>query len=170
MLCLCSRLCQTRILVTHGIAFLPQVDQIIVLQDGRISEVCLIDEHYSAAPSYNRYDNFVACKKPLNISALAWAFPRPRLNMRPGTKRERFSPAGKYEAWSKASRQEACKLFRTVISSRTQWISPRPVSNLPAGGETRVLLHYKFWVIWALPSRRCQLSCQVIDGCNNWTC
>ena len=82
--------------------------------------VCLIDEHYSAAPSYNRYDNFVACKKPLNISALAWAFPRPRLNMRPGTKRERFSPAGKYEAWSKASRQEACKLFRTVISSRTQ--------------------------------------------------
>ena len=41
MLCLCFRLCQTRILVTHGIAFLPQVDQIIVLQDGRISEVCL---------------------------------------------------------------------------------------------------------------------------------
>jgi len=27
--------------VTHGIAFLPQVDQIIVLQDGRISEVCV---------------------------------------------------------------------------------------------------------------------------------
>ena len=26
-------------LVTHGISFLPQVDQIIVLQDGRISEV-----------------------------------------------------------------------------------------------------------------------------------
>ena len=41
MLCLYFRLCQTRILVTHGIAFLPQVDQIIVLQDGRISEVCL---------------------------------------------------------------------------------------------------------------------------------
>ncbi|KAL9964349.1 hypothetical protein ACROYT_G027978 [Oculina patagonica] len=30
---------KTRVLVTHGIAFLPQVDQIIVLQDGRISEV-----------------------------------------------------------------------------------------------------------------------------------
>ena len=73
ILCLCFRLCQTRILVTHGIAFLPQVDQIIVLQDGRISEVCLfvclIDEHYSAALSYNRHDNFVACKKPLIISA-----------------------------------------------------------------------------------------------------
>ena len=30
---------QTRILVTHSISFLPQVDQIVVLQDGRISEV-----------------------------------------------------------------------------------------------------------------------------------
>ena len=28
--------------MTHGIAFLPQVDQIIVLQDGRISEVCVV--------------------------------------------------------------------------------------------------------------------------------
>jgi len=30
---------KTRIFVTHGVGFLPQVDQIIVLQDGRISEV-----------------------------------------------------------------------------------------------------------------------------------
>ncbi len=30
---------QTRVLVTHGISFLPQVDHIIVLVDGRISEV-----------------------------------------------------------------------------------------------------------------------------------
>ena len=30
---------QTRLLVTHSTGFLPQVDQIIVLQDGRISEV-----------------------------------------------------------------------------------------------------------------------------------
>jgi ABC-type bacteriocin/lantibiotic exporter with double-glycine peptidase domain len=29
---------KTRVLVTHGIAFLPQVDQIIVMKDGRISE------------------------------------------------------------------------------------------------------------------------------------
>lgn len=29
---------KTRILVTHGIAFLPYVDQIVVLKDGRISE------------------------------------------------------------------------------------------------------------------------------------
>ncbi|EDO36474.1 predicted protein [Nematostella vectensis] len=30
---------KTRVLVTHGISFLPQVDQIVVLQDGRVSEV-----------------------------------------------------------------------------------------------------------------------------------
>lgn len=30
---------QTRILVTHGISFLPQVDHIIVLVDGKISEM-----------------------------------------------------------------------------------------------------------------------------------
>lgn len=29
---------QTRVLVTHGITFLPQVDQIIVLKNGEISE------------------------------------------------------------------------------------------------------------------------------------
>jgi len=29
---------KTRVLVTHGIAFLPQVDQIFVMKDGRISE------------------------------------------------------------------------------------------------------------------------------------
>ena len=29
---------QTRVLVTHGITFLPQVDQIIVLKDGEITE------------------------------------------------------------------------------------------------------------------------------------
>lgn len=31
--------CQTRILVTHGISFLPQVDNIMVLVDGRVSEM-----------------------------------------------------------------------------------------------------------------------------------
>ena len=30
---------QTRVLVTHGISFLPQLDQIIVMADGQISEV-----------------------------------------------------------------------------------------------------------------------------------
>ena len=29
---------KTRVLVTHGIAFLPQVDQIIVMKDGQITE------------------------------------------------------------------------------------------------------------------------------------
>lgn len=30
---------QTRILVTHGISFLPQVDNILVMVDGRVSEM-----------------------------------------------------------------------------------------------------------------------------------
>lgn len=30
---------QTRVLVTHGISFLPQMDFIIVLADGQVSEV-----------------------------------------------------------------------------------------------------------------------------------
>ena len=30
---------KTRILVTHGISYLPQMDQIIVLKDGKISEI-----------------------------------------------------------------------------------------------------------------------------------
>ena len=30
---------QTRVLVTHGIRFLPQVDQIVVIRGGNISEV-----------------------------------------------------------------------------------------------------------------------------------
>lgn len=30
---------QTRILVTHGIGFLSQVDKIVVLKDGQISEI-----------------------------------------------------------------------------------------------------------------------------------
>ena len=30
---------QTRVLVTHGVTFLPKVDVIIVLKDGKISEI-----------------------------------------------------------------------------------------------------------------------------------
>ncbi len=30
---------QTRVLVTHGVQYLPHMDQIIVLQDGKVSEV-----------------------------------------------------------------------------------------------------------------------------------
>lgn len=30
---------KTRVLVTHGVSFLPQVDNIVVMKDGRISEV-----------------------------------------------------------------------------------------------------------------------------------
>lgn len=38
MVCVC--LCvQTRVLVTHGISFLPQVDNILVMVEGRVSEM-----------------------------------------------------------------------------------------------------------------------------------
>ena len=30
---------QTRVLVTHGVTYLPKADQIVVMKDGRISEV-----------------------------------------------------------------------------------------------------------------------------------
>lgn len=40
MLLFCLFIClQTRILVTHGISFLPQVDNILVMVDGRVSEM-----------------------------------------------------------------------------------------------------------------------------------
>ena len=32
-------LLQTRVLVTHGVSFLPQVDRIIVISEGTVSEV-----------------------------------------------------------------------------------------------------------------------------------
>ncbi|XP_068732556.1 multidrug resistance-associated protein 1-like [Montipora capricornis] len=35
---------KTRVFVTHGVSFLPQVDQIVVMQNGRISEVGTYDE------------------------------------------------------------------------------------------------------------------------------
>ena len=35
----CLSSAQTRILVTHGVSFLPHVDEIVVLQDGVVSEV-----------------------------------------------------------------------------------------------------------------------------------
>ena len=35
---------QTRVLVTHGVTYLPKVDEIIVLKNNRISEVGTFDE------------------------------------------------------------------------------------------------------------------------------
>ena len=35
---------QTRVLVTHGVQWLPMVDQIIVIRHGRVSEVGSYDE------------------------------------------------------------------------------------------------------------------------------
>ena len=53
--------------MTHGVHFLPQVDQIIVIEDGRISEVCSTLHYLSrlAAKSYveKKSDSTVAKKK-----------------------------------------------------------------------------------------------------------
>ena len=38
LLCMCTCM-QVRILVTHGIGFLPQCDVIVVMADGQITEV-----------------------------------------------------------------------------------------------------------------------------------
>lgn len=47
---------QTRVLVTHGISFLPQTDFIIVLADGQVSEM----GHYSALLQHNgSFANFL---------------------------------------------------------------------------------------------------------------
>jgi ATP-binding cassette subfamily C (CFTR/MRP) protein 1 len=35
---------KTRVLVTHGISFLPQVDQIVVMKEGKISEMGNYDQ------------------------------------------------------------------------------------------------------------------------------
>lgn len=37
--------------MTHGVHFLPQVDQIIVIDDGRISEVCSTLHYLSPLPA-----------------------------------------------------------------------------------------------------------------------
>ena len=53
--------CQTRILVTHGLSFLPQVDQIVVLQDGKISEVrsmLLILSNYKTQSSVQKLASY----------------------------------------------------------------------------------------------------------------
>lgn len=43
---------KTRVLVTHGVTYLPQMDQIIVIKDGRVSEMGtysqLLDKKVSA--------------------------------------------------------------------------------------------------------------------------
>ena len=43
---------QTRILVTHGISFLPHVDKIIVLEKGRISETGSYKQLLSASTAF----------------------------------------------------------------------------------------------------------------------
>ena len=53
--------------MTHGVHFLPQVDQIIVIEDGRISEVCSTLHYLSRLPAKSyvekKSDSTVAKKK-----------------------------------------------------------------------------------------------------------
>ena len=46
---------QTRILVTHGISYLPQLDQIIVMKDGQISEVGTYAELLSQQGAFSEF-------------------------------------------------------------------------------------------------------------------
>lgn len=46
---------QTRILVTHGISFLPQVDNIMVMVDGRVSEMGSYQELLSQNGAFSEF-------------------------------------------------------------------------------------------------------------------
>ena len=63
--------------MTHGVHFLPQVDQIIVIEDGRISEVCSTLHYLSRLPpkSYveKKSDSTVAKKKKKQMKALLFS-------------------------------------------------------------------------------------------------
>lgn len=64
-------LLQTRVLVTHGVSFLPQVDKIIVLVDGKITEVCIrssYDDDVIAALAYS-YLQEVGSKQYINYNS-----------------------------------------------------------------------------------------------------
>ena len=43
---------KTRILVTHGISYLPQMDQIVVLKDGKISEIGTYEQLISSRGAF----------------------------------------------------------------------------------------------------------------------
>lgn len=59
--------------MTHGVHFLPQVDQIIVIEDGRISEVCSTLHYLSRLPAKSyvekKSDSTVAKKKKKQMKA-----------------------------------------------------------------------------------------------------
>lgn len=48
---------KTRILVTHALHFLPQVDYIFVISDGRIAESGTYDELMSSGQEFSRFFN-----------------------------------------------------------------------------------------------------------------
>ena len=63
--------------MTHGVHFLPQVDQIIVIDDGRISEVCSTLHYLSRLPAKSyvekKSDSTVAKKKKKQMKALLFS-------------------------------------------------------------------------------------------------
>lgn len=69
---------QTRILVTHNVSFLPEMDNIIVMKDGRITETGSFDELLSDDGAFaeflriyvNNEDNFDKCLSILSCQEM----------------------------------------------------------------------------------------------------
>ena len=61
--------------MTHGVHFLPQVDQIIVIDDGRISEVCSTLHYLSplSAKSYVEKESDSAVVRKKRMKALRFS-------------------------------------------------------------------------------------------------
>ena len=64
--------------MTHGVHFLPQVDQIIVIEDGRISEVCSTLHYLSRLPAKSYFekksDSAVVKKKQMKALLFSLSF------------------------------------------------------------------------------------------------
>ena len=69
---------QTRVLVTHNVSFLPQIDKIIVLKEGTISEVSFV-QHPFFVPTHGfgvtlSVVNTFLCKASSMNNLIFWYF------------------------------------------------------------------------------------------------
>ena len=65
---------QVRILVTHGLGFLPQCDKIIVMKDGRISEMGtyteLMEHNETFAEFLHNFADHINTETPIQIHSM----------------------------------------------------------------------------------------------------